>query len=124
MRRSKPPIESDAQELIEREKRQRRRLAALLDVSRLVASTLDPHDIFEIVADKMSDLIGATEVTIFVLEEETGVLRPLVARTDILQKGSDISMHPFFHQLLISALGTRLCTGGQEHFQLCVREHH
>src|SRR5258707_10390451 len=75
-------MESDAQELIEREKRQRRRLAALLDVSRLIASTLDPHDIFEIVADKMSDLIGATEVTIFVLEEAEQTLRPLVARTE------------------------------------------
>jgi len=58
-----------------------RRLAALLDVSRLVASSLDPHDIFEIVADKMSDLVGATEVTIFVLEEAEQTLRPLVART-------------------------------------------
>ncbi len=72
----------DAQAVIEREKRQRRRLAALLDVSRLVASTLDPHDIFEIVADKMSDLVGATEVTIFVLEQGGDVLRPLVARTE------------------------------------------
>jgi len=61
------PPHDDADEVIEREKRQRRRLSALLDVSRLVASTLDPHDIFEIVADKMSDLIGATEVTIFAL---------------------------------------------------------
>src|SRR5207249_1397797 len=75
-------LASEAQELIEREKRQRRRLAALLDVSRLVASSLDPHDIFEIVADKMSDLIGATEVTIFALEEGGQLLRPLVARTE------------------------------------------
>ena len=77
-----PPIAESASILIEREKRQRRRLAALLDVSRLIASTLDPHDIFEIVADKMSDLIGATEVTIFVLEEADQTLRPLVARTE------------------------------------------
>jgi signal transduction histidine kinase/ActR/RegA family two-component response regulator len=80
--RPKPPLETEAHELIEREQRQRRRLAALLDVSRLVASSLDPHDIFEIVADKMGDLIGATEVTIFVLEEGEQVLRPLVARTE------------------------------------------
>jgi signal transduction histidine kinase/ActR/RegA family two-component response regulator len=77
-----PPLAEDPSVVIEREKRQRRRLAALLDVSRLVASTLDPHDIFEIVADKMSDLIGATEVTIFALEEEDQTLRPLVARTE------------------------------------------
>jgi signal transduction histidine kinase/ActR/RegA family two-component response regulator len=77
-----PPSAEDPSVVIEREKRQRRRLAALLDVSRLVASTLDPHDIFEIVADKMSDLIGATEVTIFALEEADQTLRPLVARTE------------------------------------------
>jgi hypothetical protein len=53
-----------ASSLIAREKRQRRRLAALLDVSRLVASSLDPQAIFETVADKMNDLVGATEVTL------------------------------------------------------------
>jgi signal transduction histidine kinase/ActR/RegA family two-component response regulator len=72
--------ESDA--IIAREKRQRRRLAALLDVSRMVASSLDPKAILETVADKMSDLVGATEVTIFDLEEETKTLRPLVARVE------------------------------------------
>ena len=68
--------------IIEREKRQRRRLAALLDVSRLVASSLDPSAIFETVADKMNDLVGATEVTIFVLDEATQTLRPMVARVE------------------------------------------
>jgi signal transduction histidine kinase/ActR/RegA family two-component response regulator len=68
--------------IIEREKRQRRRLAALLDVSRLVASSLDPSAIFETVADKMNDLVGATEVTIFVLDEESRTLRPVVARVE------------------------------------------
>ncbi len=72
--------ESDA--IIAREKRQRRRLAALLDVSRMVAASLDPQAILETVADKMSDLVGATEVTIFDLEESTRTLRPLVARVE------------------------------------------
>jgi signal transduction histidine kinase/ActR/RegA family two-component response regulator len=68
--------------IIEREKQQRRRLAALLDVSRLVASSLDPSAIFETVAEKMNDLVGATEVTIFVLDEATQTLSPMVARVE------------------------------------------
>jgi signal transduction histidine kinase/ActR/RegA family two-component response regulator len=68
--------------IIAREKRQRRRLAALLDVSRMVASSLDPQAILETVADKMSDLIGATEVTIFGVDDEGKMLRPLVARVE------------------------------------------
>ncbi|MEP7028056.1 MAG: ATP-binding protein [Candidatus Eisenbacteria bacterium] len=68
--------------IIERENRQRRRLAALLDISRIVASSLDPTTIFEIVADKMSDLVGATEVTIFMLDESQQTLRPMVARVE------------------------------------------
>jgi signal transduction histidine kinase/CheY-like chemotaxis protein len=68
--------------IIARESRQRRRLAALLDVSRLVASSLDPQAILEIVADKMSDLVGATEVTIFGVDDEGTTLRPLVARVE------------------------------------------
>ncbi len=68
--------------IIAREKRQRRRLAALLDVSRMVASSLDPQSILETVADKMSDLVGATEVTIFGVDDDRRVLRPLVARVE------------------------------------------
>ena len=68
--------------IIAREKRQRRRLAALLDVSRMVASSLDPQAILETVADKMSDLVGATEVTIFGVDDAGEMLRPLVARVE------------------------------------------
>jgi signal transduction histidine kinase/CheY-like chemotaxis protein len=68
--------------IIAREKRQRRRLAALLDVSRMVASSLDPQAILETVADKMSDLVGATEVTIFGVDDAGQMLRPLVARVE------------------------------------------
>jgi len=71
-----------AASIIAREKRQRRRLAALLDVSRLVASSLDPQAIFETVADKMNDLVGATEVTIFVIDEASRTMRPMVARVE------------------------------------------
>src|SRR5262245_30129062 len=67
--------EDSASSLIAREKRQRRRLAALLDVSRLVASSLDPQAIFETVADKMNDLVGATEVTIFVIDDATQTMK-------------------------------------------------
>ena len=74
--------DSPASSIIAREKRQRRRLAALLDVSRLVASSLDPQAIFETVADKMNDLVGATEVTIFVIDEATQTMRPMVARVE------------------------------------------
>ena len=74
--------DDSASSIIAREKRQRRRLAALLDVSRLVASSLDPQAIFETVADKMNDLVGATEVTIFVIDEATQTMRPMVARVE------------------------------------------
>ena len=74
--------DDSAASIIAREKRQRRRLAALLDVSRLVASSLDPQAIFETVADKMNDLVGATEVTIFVIDEATQTMRPMVARVE------------------------------------------
>lgn len=78
------PLESSDEpgSIIAREKRQRKRLAALLDVSRIVTSSLDPKVILETVADKMSDLVGATEVTIFGLDEETQILTPLVARVE------------------------------------------
>jgi signal transduction histidine kinase/ActR/RegA family two-component response regulator len=72
----------DQDAIIAREKRQRRRLAALLDVSRLVASSLDPSAILETVADKMNDLVGATEVTIFVIDDATQTMRPMVARVE------------------------------------------
>ena len=49
---------------------------------------------------------------------------PLVARLDILQKGGDISTHPFFYQLLISTLGTCLGAGRQEYLEFGVREYH
>jgi signal transduction histidine kinase/ActR/RegA family two-component response regulator len=83
-RRLRGPYEAvdDSEAIIAREKRQRRRLAALLDVSRMVSASLDLTAILETVADKMSDLVGATEVTIFDLEEETKTLRPLVARVE------------------------------------------
>ncbi len=68
--------------IIAREKRQRRRLAALLDVSRLIASSLDPGAILETVAEKMNDLVGATEVTIFVMDDATQTMRPVVARVE------------------------------------------
>ena len=71
-----------ASSIIEREKRQRRRLAALLDVSRLVASSLDPSAILETIALKMNDLVGATEVTIFGLDDATQTLKPMVARVE------------------------------------------
>jgi signal transduction histidine kinase/ActR/RegA family two-component response regulator len=74
--------DDSAASIIAREKRQRRRLAALLDVSRLVASSLDPQAIFETVADKMNDLVGATEVTIFVIDEASRTMRPMVARVE------------------------------------------
>jgi len=77
-----PPSPDSPAAIIARESRQRRRLAALLDVSRLVASSLDPQAILEIVADKMSDLIGATEVTIFGVDDAGEMLRPLVARVE------------------------------------------
>jgi signal transduction histidine kinase/ActR/RegA family two-component response regulator len=78
-----PPLTPDnPAAIIARESRQRRRLAALLDVSRLVASSLDPQAILETVADKMSDLVGATEVTIFGVDDAGAMLRPLVARVE------------------------------------------
>jgi hypothetical protein len=48
----------------------------------------------------------------------------LVTDTYIQQKGRDISIDSFFHQLLISSLGACLGAGGQKDFQLGVREHH
>jgi signal transduction histidine kinase/ActR/RegA family two-component response regulator len=77
-----PPTPDSPAAIIAREKRQRRRLAALLDVSRMVASSLDPQAILETVADKMSDLVGATEVTIFGVDDAGEMLRPLVARVE------------------------------------------
>jgi signal transduction histidine kinase/ActR/RegA family two-component response regulator len=76
------PAPDSPSAIIAREKRQRRRLAALLDVSRKVASSLDPQAILETVADKMSDLVGATEVTIFGVDDAGTMLRPLVARVE------------------------------------------
>ena len=77
-----PPTPDSPAAIIARESRQRRRLAALLDVSRLVASSLDPQAILETVADKMSDLVGATEVTIFGVDDDGKMLLPLVARVE------------------------------------------
>ncbi|MEO6462933.1 MAG: ATP-binding protein, partial [Candidatus Eisenbacteria bacterium] len=57
-------------------------MAALLDISRMVSSSLDPQAILETVADKMSDLVGATEVTIFGVDDAGTMLRPLVARVE------------------------------------------
>lgn len=68
--------------IIAREQRQRRRLAALLDISRRVTSSLDPQAILETVAETMSDLVGATEVTIFGVNDEGTVLRPLAMRVE------------------------------------------
>ncbi|MGH7726499.1 MAG: hybrid sensor histidine kinase/response regulator [Candidatus Eiseniibacteriota bacterium] len=79
---SPPASTNEPGSIIAREKRQRKRLAALLDVSRVVTSSLDPKVILETIADKMSDLVGATEVTIFGLDEDTQILSPLVARVE------------------------------------------
>src|SRR3569623_1196225 len=47
-----------------------------------------------------------------------------IALPYILQKGGNISIYPFLHQLFIPSLGSRLSAGSQENFEDRFGKHH
>lgn len=56
-------------------------LLTLLETTRTFSSSLDPEEIIYSIAQKVKDLIGADECTVFLLDREAGVLEPIVSLT-------------------------------------------
>gem|GEM_PF-1321377 len=56
-------------------------LVTLLETSKTLASSLDTEEIIYNIAQKVKDLIGADECTVFLLDREAGVLEPIVSLT-------------------------------------------
>jgi PAS domain S-box-containing protein len=56
-------------------------LLTLLETSKTVSSSLDTEEIIYNIAQKVKDLIGADECTVFLLDREAGILEPIVSLT-------------------------------------------
>ncbi len=56
-------------------------LVTLLETSKTLSSSLDTEEIIYNIAQKVKDLIGADECTVFLLDREAGVLEPIVSLT-------------------------------------------
>jgi len=56
-------------------------LVTLLETSKTVSSSLDTEEIIYDIAQKVKDLIGADECTVFLLDRDAGVLEPIVSLT-------------------------------------------
>ena len=56
-------------------------LVTLLETSKTVSSSLDTEEIIYNIAQKVKDLIGADECTVFLLDREAGILEPIVSLT-------------------------------------------
>jgi PAS domain S-box-containing protein len=56
-------------------------LVTLLETSKTVSSSLDTEEIIYNIAQKVKDLIGADECTVFLLDRDAGVLEPIVSLT-------------------------------------------
>jgi len=76
-----PPMliaEATANEMFEREKRQKEKFAALIAVSHAVMSTLDLNTVLTTIAKQIRQVIQTDECTVFLYDEEEQVLRPVV----------------------------------------------
>ena len=60
---------------------QMKELLALLETTKALTSTLDSEEIIYSIAQKVKDLIGADECTVFLLDREAGALDPIVSLT-------------------------------------------
>ncbi|MGA3029155.1 MAG: sensor domain-containing diguanylate cyclase [Candidatus Limnocylindrales bacterium] len=61
----------------------RRALASqrrLLDVNEGLLSTLDPHGVFDLIADSLKSVVSYDNLTIYRVDRSEGVLRPVLAR--------------------------------------------
>ncbi|HUU56239.1 MAG TPA: GAF domain-containing protein [bacterium] len=56
-------------------------LLTLLETSKTLSSSLDTEEIIYNIAQKVKDLIGADECTVFLLDREAGILEPIVSLT-------------------------------------------
>ena len=70
--------EATANEMFEREKRQKDKFAALLTVSHAVMGTLDLNTVLSTIAKQVRKVIQTDECTVFLYDEAEQVLRPVV----------------------------------------------
>ncbi len=68
--------EASLQDLLEREKAQKERLAALLTVSQAMVSSLELDTILSTIAEQVRKVIQVDECTVFLLDESGRILRP------------------------------------------------
>jgi len=68
--------------LAQREHRQRERLAAVLEASRGISSSLERDVILESIVTRARDLVEAPEAVLFLMEPDGQTLRPVVARVE------------------------------------------
>ena len=69
-------------QLAQREHRQRERLAAVLEASRGISSSLERDVILESIVTRARDLVEAPEAVLFLMEPDGRTLRPVVARVE------------------------------------------
>jgi signal transduction histidine kinase/ActR/RegA family two-component response regulator len=69
-------------QLAQREHRQRERLAAVLEASRGISSSLERDVILESIVTRARDLVEAPEAVLFLMEPDGQTLRPVVARVE------------------------------------------
>ncbi|MFI5259723.1 MAG: diguanylate cyclase domain-containing protein [Candidatus Limnocylindrales bacterium] len=52
----------------------------LLDVNERLLSTLDPHGVFDLIADSLKSVVSYDNLTIYRVDKSAGILRPVLAR--------------------------------------------
>jgi signal transduction histidine kinase/ActR/RegA family two-component response regulator len=69
-------------QLAQREHRQRQRLAAVLEASREISSSLERDVILENIVTRARELVDAPEAVLFLMEDDGQTLKPVVARVE------------------------------------------
>jgi signal transduction histidine kinase/ActR/RegA family two-component response regulator len=75
-------LDLSAPSVAQREMRHRQRLAAVLEVSRAISSSLDRNVILQQIVDRVREVVSVPEVVLFLVEEDDKTLVPVVAKVD------------------------------------------
>jgi signal transduction histidine kinase/ActR/RegA family two-component response regulator len=75
-------LDLSAPSVAQREMRHRQRLAAVLEVSRTISSTLDRNVILQQIVNRAREVVSVPEVVLFVVDEDGQTLVPVVAKVD------------------------------------------